>query len=119
MSTTFMGTLIGAIFESFIIEQLLPFCNPFPAPRSVIIMDNASVYYESQDRIIKAYRYRNVWIYWLPLYLPDFNPIKESFGNMKAYIYCIYRKEYGRYSNYREYIKLVVRKVGTGNAIGR
>jgi hypothetical protein len=54
-SVTFMGSLTGAIFEDFIIEQLLPLCNPFPAPRSVIIMDNASVYYESQDRIIEAY----------------------------------------------------------------
>jgi hypothetical protein len=48
-STTFIGTLIGAIFESFIIDQLLPLCNPFPAPRSVIIMDNASVHHEAQD----------------------------------------------------------------------
>jgi hypothetical protein len=54
-STIFIGTLTGAIFESFIIEQLLPLYNPFPAPRSVIIMDNTSVYYELQDRIIEAY----------------------------------------------------------------
>jgi len=55
MSAIFMGSLIGAIFESFIIDQLLPLYNPFPAPRSVIIMDNALVHYKAQDQIIEAY----------------------------------------------------------------
>jgi transposase len=35
-STTFKGTLSGPMFEDFIIDQLLPLCNPFPGPRSVI-----------------------------------------------------------------------------------
>ena len=48
-SATFIGSLTGAMFESFIINQLLPLCNPFPAPRSVIIMDNVSVHHEAQD----------------------------------------------------------------------
>jgi transposase len=82
-------------------------------------MDNASVHHESQDRIIEAYRRRNVWIHWLPPYSPDFNPIEESFGDMKAYIRRTYRKELGKYSDYREYIEWVVRKVGTGDAAAR
>jgi transposase len=118
-SVTFIGSLTGAIFEDFIIEQLLPLCNPFPAPRSVIIIDNASVHYELQDRIIEACRYRNVWIRWLPPYSPDFNPIEESFGDIKAYIRRMYRKEYGKYGDYREYVEWVVRKVGTGAATAR
>jgi hypothetical protein len=48
------------MFKSFIIEQLLPLYNPFLAPWLVIIIDNTSVYHESQDRIIKAYRRWNV-----------------------------------------------------------
>jgi hypothetical protein len=38
---------------------------------------------------------------------------------MKAYIHRIYRKEYGKYSDYREYIKLVVRKVSTSATVAR
>ena len=118
-SATFMGSLTGAMFESFIIDQLLPLCNPFPAPRSVIIMDNASVHHEAQDRIIEACRRRNVWIRWLPPYSPDFNPIEESFSDLKAYIRRTYRREHGKHGDYREYIEWVVRKVGTGAAAAR
>ena len=38
---------------------------------------------------------------------------------MKAYIRYTYRKEYGKHSDYQEYIKSVVRKVGTSAAIAR
>jgi hypothetical protein len=38
---------------------------------------------------------------------------------MKAYIRRTYRKEYGKHSDYREYIKSVIRKVSTGAAIAR
>lgn len=41
MSRVFQGSTDGAVFEEFI-EQLLPLCHPWPGPRSVIIMDNAS-----------------------------------------------------------------------------
>jgi transposase len=85
-ATTFYGTCTGQIFENFIIEQLLPLCNPYPGPRSVIIMDNASVHHSNQDRIIETARRRGVWIRFLPPYSPDFNPIEESFGDLKAYI---------------------------------
>jgi transposase len=113
-STTFMGTLTGDMFEDFIIEQLLPLCNPFPAPRSVIFLDNASVHHYSKDRITEACRRRNVWIRWLPPYSPDFNPVEESFEDMKAYIRRTYRKEHGNHASYRDYLEWVVRKVDTG-----
>jgi len=82
-------------------------------------MDNTLVHYESQDRIIEACRRRNVWIRWLPPYSPDFNLIEESFGDMKSYICRTYCKEYGKYSDYREYIEWVVREVGTSAAAAR
>ena len=31
-------------FEDFIENQLLPLCNPFPLPRSIIAMDNAPIH---------------------------------------------------------------------------
>jgi transposase len=79
-SRTFKGTCTGEIFENFIIDELFPLCNPYPGPRSVIIMDNASVYHAIQDRVVEVARRQGVWVRFLLPYSPDFNPIEESFG---------------------------------------
>ncbi|PMD13788.1 hypothetical protein NA56DRAFT_584950, partial [Hyaloscypha hepaticicola] len=47
-SITFSGTCTADIFEDFIIDELLPLYNPYPGPRSVIIMDNTSVHQSRQ-----------------------------------------------------------------------
>jgi hypothetical protein len=57
---TFKGTCTGKIFEDFIIDELFPFCNLYPGPRSVIIMNNASVYHVIQDRVVKVARRQGV-----------------------------------------------------------
>ena len=44
----FDGTCDGDIFEGFIIDQVLPLCNPYPNPRSVIVLDNASVHHKNR-----------------------------------------------------------------------
>jgi transposase len=113
-SITFLGTLNGDMFEDFIIDQLLPLCNPFPGPRSVIFMDNASVHHYSETRIIEACRRRNVWIRWLPPYSPDFHPVEGSFGDLKAFIRRTYRKEKGKHEIYRDYLEWAIRECGTG-----
>src|SRR5579859_305894 len=38
------GSFTQELFEYFIEFKLLPFCTPFPGPRSVIVMDNAPVH---------------------------------------------------------------------------
>ena len=89
---TFLGTCTAEVFEDFIIDQVLPLCNPYPGPRSVIIIDNASVHHGSRH-IIKATALRQgVWIIFLPPYSPDFNPIEESFSDLKSYIRRHYRR---------------------------
>jgi len=90
---TFYGTCTGEIFEEFIINRVLPLCNPYPGPRSVIIMDNASIHHSFHESIQEACRRRGVWIRFLPPYSPDFNPIEESFGDLKAFIRRHYRKK--------------------------
>jgi transposase len=77
---TFKGTCTGDIFEEFIIEQVLPICNAYPAPRSVVVLDNASVHHSNKASILEVARRRGVLIRFLPPYSPDFNPIEESFG---------------------------------------
>jgi DDE superfamily endonuclease len=38
------GAINAERFEDFIRNDVLPHCNEFPGPRSVIIMDNASIH---------------------------------------------------------------------------
>ncbi len=42
------GWFNGEAFFRWLADELLPLCSPFPAPRSVIIMDNASVHCNSR-----------------------------------------------------------------------
>jgi transposase len=72
------------IFKDFIINKVLPLCNPYPNPRSVIILNNALVYYSNRQNIKEVYRRHRVLVRFLPPYSPDFNPIKESFTDLKA-----------------------------------
>ena len=38
------GAVNAETYTAFIEERLLPHCTPFPDPRSIIVMDNASIY---------------------------------------------------------------------------
>ena len=40
----YSGSVNGDIFNSFVENQLLPLCNEYPGPNSVIVMDNASIH---------------------------------------------------------------------------
>ena len=42
----YRGAVTGERFETFIKEYVLPQCSPWPGPRSVIVMDNASIHRE-------------------------------------------------------------------------
>ncbi|KAJ2911978.1 hypothetical protein MD484_g8431, partial [Candolleomyces efflorescens] len=71
------------LFNEFI-DGLLDNMNPFPAPNSVIVMDNASIH-KSQElqQMIEA---RGMRLVFLPAYSPDYNPIEECFSAIKAWI---------------------------------
>ena len=38
------GSFTAELFEDFIENKVLPLCNPYLLPRSVIVMDNAPIY---------------------------------------------------------------------------
>lgn len=77
------GSTDAGIFEGFI-EELLPYCAPWPNPRSVLIMDNAS--FHRSERIQQMCDEAGVVLLYLPPYSPDLNPIEEFFGELKTYI---------------------------------
>src|SRR5437667_6735536 len=45
------GSFTAETFKEFIENKVLPFCNLFPLPRSVIVMDNAPIYQSEVDLI--------------------------------------------------------------------
>lgn len=77
------GSFTSSLFKDFI-EGLLHHMQPFPAPRSVIIMDNCRIH--KDPRIIDLIEMRGMRIEFLPPYSPDFNPIEPSFSAIKAYV---------------------------------
>jgi transposase len=83
LSRIFQGSTDGPMFEDFI-EQLLQHCGKWPAPKSVLVMDNASFHHT--EKIKDVCLNAGVKLVYLPPYSPDLNPIEEFFSELKAYI---------------------------------
>jgi transposase len=83
LAKVFQGTTNSALFEEFI-EQLLPLCRRWPEPRSVLIMDNASIHYSS--RVKRMCEEAGVILIYLPPYSPDLNQIEEFFAELKSFM---------------------------------
>jgi transposase len=71
-------------FHTWLVEELLPLCNPFPGPNSVIILDNASSH--CNPIIAEAIHARGCLVRYLPPYSPDYSPIELSFSVLKAWV---------------------------------
>ncbi|GBE83829.1 hypothetical protein SCP_0508860 [Sparassis crispa] len=77
------GSFNAITFRHFI-HTLLDRMNPFPAPNSVILLDNASIHHseETLDMIVE----RGMRYIFLPPYSPDLQPIEELFHELKEWI---------------------------------
>ena len=71
-------------FYEWLTTKFLPHCNPFPGPRSVICLDNLSVYVA--PRIKEAIEAKGCLVRFLPPYSPDYSPIELTFGLLKAWM---------------------------------
>ena len=73
--------------------------NPWPAPKSVLVMDNCSIHHLVMWKcfVLKGSWYILIWfyltilfrgipLYYLPPYSLDLNPIEESFSYLKAHL---------------------------------
>jgi transposase len=79
----YQGSTDSDLFEDFI-ARLLHHCNRYPAPKSVIVMDNAS--WHRSRKIRQMCDEAGVILEFLSPYSPDFNPIEEHFGVLKKFI---------------------------------
>jgi transposase len=83
LARVFQGSTDSAVFEDFV-EQLLPLCGRWPEPKSVLVMDNATIHYT--ERVEEMCRDAGVKLVYLPPYSPDLNPIEEFFTELKAFV---------------------------------
>jgi transposase len=89
--------------EQFVewLEGLLEVMNPYPAPQSVLILDNCRIHHVEQVQEMCDAKYvtyflrhsddlicifRRIKLLYLPPYSPDFNPIEECFSWIKHHI---------------------------------
>lgn len=95
------GSFDGGLFLKFI-RGLLQHMNPYPEPRSVLVMDNCAIHHVEGVAELCAERCVSFWtisifpwfnlhlrgvkLLYLPPYSPDFNPIEECFSYMKGVI---------------------------------
>src|SRR6266536_2572512 len=99
-SITFEGTCTGDIFESFIVNDVLPSMNRYPEERSVLVIDNALIHHSNIDTIRAVYRAQGVILLFLLPYSPDLNPIKESFTDLKSFIRRHYKSRIREFDGY-------------------
>ena len=79
------GNVNGDTFETFVRSCLLPVLQPFnwTNPRSVVIMDNASIHHvDVISQIIEDQA--GAKLLFLPPYSPDLNPLEEVFSKVKG-----------------------------------
>ena len=81
---TTRGTFTSDKFHHAFAEKVVPFLNPWPLPRSIVVMDNAKIHMfkELQDSIHQC----GARLLFLPPYSPELNPIEVCFGRLKSWI---------------------------------
>lgn len=109
LARIFPGSTDTTTFEDFI-DQLRYHCDRWPEPESVLVIDNASIYYA--ERVRQLYKEASVKLIPLAPYSSDTNPIEEFFAEVKdcvksgwdKYIGVI-RKDFRAYV--RSYVEIV------------
>jgi transposase len=82
--TIFQGAITAERLYEFVEQQVLPHMNPYPLPRSVLVLDNASIHHSAEFK--ELCREAGVRLEYLPPYSPDFNPIEQTFKALKSWI---------------------------------
>jgi transposase len=78
------GTFDRKAFHDALVNKILPFMNPYPFPRSILILDNARIHaYPEIFQTVEAF---GALLIFLPPYCPQLNPIEIGFGLLKRWI---------------------------------
>jgi len=107
----FQGSITAEIFMDFIEHKVLPHCNPRPGPRSVLVLDNASIH--KNPRLRELCERYGVALKFLPPYSPDFNPIEPTFHDFKAWL----RRNHQQANDFAEFGGFLEYAVGQTNGL--
>lgn len=78
------GTFMRGRFHRAFLSRVVPKLNPWPLPRSLVIMDNAKIH--AYPELEQAIHQCGAHLLFLPPYCPQLNPIENCFGLLKAWI---------------------------------
>jgi hypothetical protein len=71
-------------FLQWVTNCLLPLCNPFPSPCSILCLDNVSLHLDTRIReVVEA---KGCLLKFLPPYSPDYNPIEGDYEAVRRQI---------------------------------
>lgn len=78
------GTFTRKRFHESFKQKILPFLNPYPFPRSIVILDNARIH--CYNELIDLIESVGAICVFLPPYCPMLSPIELAFGLVKKWI---------------------------------
>ena len=78
------GAFNSDLFASALVQCVLPFMNPFPGPRSVLLLDNCSIHHTYA--VLQACHYAGVLVRFLEPYDPTSMPVEIAFRAMKKWL---------------------------------
>jgi len=97
------GTFTRGSFHKAFVEAIVPLLNPWPLPRSIIVLDNAKIHMYPEfekvrydfachimpilyNALFQVVHMTGARLLFLPPYSPHLNPIEFAFGRLKAWI---------------------------------
>lgn len=98
------GNTTAAILNEFVKNKLLPLCSRNQGPRSILVVDDATINWNAELREMCAEA--NVALVRLPPQSPCLNPIEGSFSLLKGWIrknkelVMAYTEEYGGFGQF-------------------
>lgn len=91
------------LFVEWLVQTVLPHCNPFPGPRSVIVMDNATIHHApAVAEILEA---NNVRLIYLPPYSPDLNAVESTFYDLRIELKKRRENYADNFSNFEAFLR--------------
>ena len=103
------GTLTGERFYSWVQLHLAPLIRP----RDVVIQDNASMHVHTEA--LALIESKGAFVFFLPPYSPDMNPIEEAWSKVKAHL----RAQAARTKDVlREAIKTAIKSITRQDILG-
>jgi len=79
------GSVTSDRFLQFLRELVIPLTNPYPGPRSVLILDNCNIHHSEKVRALVEDEAMCKLLF-LPPYSPDLNPIEQAFFSIKSHL---------------------------------